>query len=158
MPNFFMKDYKSNSAVGLSESNTTFIVVLVFIALMLFGPVEPYGNLIRICYLIFIPSILWVILHFWGSKWNLDDLHNARINRTLYAIVAASLLVGAYFDFTRSYHLECDQYARTYDGQECVGDYIVVQGADIGGAMIQILFACFAGWLAFFSKTNSPEN
>jgi len=145
------KDLKK---IGLSKENINFIVILITVLLLLFGPIQPYGMIIRITYLIIIPIIIWYSLKYFGSSWNMDKISNDRLNRTLAAIVAGMLLVSAYSSYTTKYHTECDQYIQTRDGRECVGDYVTVKGADKSGMIMKLIFAGFAIW---FSVAKKPE-
>ncbi|QQR50563.1 hypothetical protein IPF86_01430 [Candidatus Nomurabacteria bacterium] len=149
--------HSSEKEIGLSSGNRSFIVGMVFVALFLFGPVEPYGFLVRIAYLIIFPSLVWLILYFWGRKWGMDKLSNDRLWRALIAIVAGVLLVQAYFSFNAKYHSECAQRIQTRDGSECVGDYVTVKGPNIEGGFLEIIFAGFAIWLAV-SKRSERED
>lgn len=40
-----------NFVYGLNEKNRNYIVTIVFVALLVFGPVQPYGLVIRFVYL-----------------------------------------------------------------------------------------------------------
>ncbi|MGK2849021.1 MAG: hypothetical protein ACSLEX_03060 [Minisyncoccota bacterium] len=133
---------------GLSEGNQNFIVILVLVFLLVFGPIEPFGLAIRFAYLIIIPILALLVLRHLGQKCNMDKLSNDRLNRALLSGIAGALLVGAYLSYTASSHTECDQYVQTREGEECVGDYITVKGPDKGSALIQILFAGIAIWYA----------
>lgn len=142
-----MKNNQTNTD-GLNEGNQNFITTLVLVILFIFGPIEPFGLVIRFAYLIIIPILTLLALRHWGEKCNMDKLSNDRLNRALLSGIAGALLVGAYLSYTASSHTECDQYVRTRDGEECVGDYITVKGPDKGNALIQILFAGIAIWYA----------
>ena len=134
---------------GLSDENRNFITLLVVGILLIFGPIEPYGLAIRFAYLISIPTLVWVALKYWGSKWEMDGQSNNQLNRVIAGGIAGALLVGAYLSYTASYHTECDQYVQTRDGEEeCVGEYITVKGPDKTNALIQILVAGIAIWYA----------
>lgn len=139
---------KSHPASGLSAENRTLITSALFGALLLFGPVQPGGLAVRIAYLIAIPSITWVALRAWGQKMNIGSATNDRIRRAVVAGIAGALLVAGYQAYTASHHLECDQFARTADGRECVGDYVKTKGGDVEGALVWALLAGFAFWYA----------
>ena len=145
-----MEDPQKKS--GLSNENIKFIVILTVIFLLLYGPIQPYGLVIRIAYLVIIPTIIWKGLKYFGKTWEMDKVSNDRLNRTLFAIVAGILLVSAYSSHASKYHTECDQYARTRDGQECVGDYTTVKGPDKSGMIMKLIFAGFAIWLSIAEK------
>jgi len=148
-------NYKNEA--GLSRENRNFLVGLVFALLLIFGPVEPYGMIIRSIYLIIIPISVYFFLKYFGKKWTMDKISNDYLNRTIVACIAGALLVGAYLSMTANYHTECDQYVRTRDGGECVGDYITVKGSDKSAAFMQVIFAGFAIWYASAKRKESDE-
>jgi len=133
---------------GFSSRNRNYVVLLVFVALLLFGPVEPYGLVIRLAYLAAIPTIIWFVLWYWGDEWDIDPLTNDRINRAITGSLTGVLLVGAYLTYTASTHSECTRSVLTRDGSECVGDYVTVGGGDKGMALMMVVFAGFAFWAA----------
>jgi len=147
-------DIKNKSKFGLSNENRNFIVTIVVIALLLFGPVEPYGIFIRFAYLIIIPVVTWFCLRHFGSRWKISEFSNNRLMRIITICIACVLLVGAYGSLTSKYHSECDEYANSIDGRECVGDYIIVKGPDKVGALFQIIIAGIAIYYAVSKKTN----
>ena len=142
-------------AYGLSEKNRNYIVGIVFVALLLLGPVQPYGLVIRFAYLAAIPAVLWLVLRYWGEKLDLSPEDNDRLNRGITAAIAGMLTVAAYQAATAKYHGECSQTVR--DGQggyECVGDTVAVMGPDYGMAFMLITFAAVAFWAATTRKSN----
>lgn len=148
--------YFQNSDSGLSDRNQKFIVILVAVILLVFGPIEPFGLVIRFAYLIIIPALIWLALRHWGKNWKMDWSSNDRLNRTLVAVIAGALLVGAYLSYTASYHAECNQYARTPEGgSECVGDYVTVKGPDKFKALVEVVFAGMAIWYAVSKRPES---
>lgn len=142
------------SVNGLSDENRKFIVILVIGILLIFGPVEPYGLAIRFAYLIIIPTLTWLALKYWGSKWEIDKQSNDQLNRVIAGGIAGALLVGAYLSYTASYHTECDQYAGRGDNRECVGDYITVKGPATSKALMEVAFAGIAIW---YAVSKRPE-
>ena len=132
---------------GLSDENRKFIVVLVAGILLFFGPVEQSG-LLWYGYLIIIPTLTWLALKHWGSKWEMDRRSNDQLSRVIAGGIAGALLVGAYLSYTASYHTECDQYAGRGDNRECVGDYITVKGPATSKALMEVAFAGIAVWYA----------
>lgn len=143
-----MGDKTETSEFGLSYKNITTITTLIFVLLLLFGPIEPYGILIRTLYLIIIPILVYIFLKYFGQKIRINKTLDDYLNRAIIACIAGGLLVGAYFSITTKYHTECNQYVNTRDGRECVGDYIQVKGIDSRGALVQIVFAGIAIWLS----------
>ncbi|MEP7351026.1 MAG: hypothetical protein ABI668_13895 [Sphingorhabdus sp.] len=140
---------------GLNEKNRNYIVTIVFVALLVFGPVQPYGRVIRFAYLAAIPALLWLTLRFGGEKLDLSPDDNDRLNRGITAAIAGMLTVAAYQEATAKYHGECTQTVR--DGQggyDCVGDTVTVMGPDYGTAFMLIAFAAVAFWAATARKSN----
>jgi len=133
---------------GLSSQNTGFLVFLVAAVLLVFGPIQPYGLVVRTVYLIAIPTSLWFALAHWRKRWRIDALTNDRVNRMLCSVVAGALLVGSYQAYTAKHHFECDQLVQTDDGTDCVGDYVRVKGGDIEEAFIMALIAATMIWVA----------
>jgi hypothetical protein len=139
---------------SLSSRNRNFIVGLIAAILLVFGPINPPGLIVRIAYLIIIPVLVWFALRFWGSRSYLGSLTNDRITRALFGAVAGALLVGAYLAYTADYHEECDQRVQTRDGSECVGDYVPVKGGDPGSALMLVFLAAFAAWGALAKHSD----
>lgn len=138
-----------NFDYGLNEKNRNYIVIIVFVALLVFGPVQPYGLVIRFTYLAAIPALLWLALRYGGEKLDLTPDDNDRLNRGITAAIAGILTVAAYQAATAKYHGECTQTVR--DGQrgyECVGDTATIMGPDYGMASMWIAFAAAAFWAA----------
>lgn len=126
----------------LSPSNRTFIVTAFLVVLLLFGPVEPYGLVVRVAYLVALPAAAWWILTFLGKFFDLDQVTNDRISRALPASVAGALLLAACLSFTAESHSECTHLVRATDGsRECVGDDVTVPGPDYGIGLMYILLA-----------------
>lgn len=138
----------NNQPLGLSSGNKKVLVVLLFVVLLIFGPIEPYGLVVRTAYLIVLPILLWFSLGYFGRKWEIDDQTNDRLFRAILGIIAGAMFVGAYLSLTSKYHSECTQSVQTRDGTECVGDYISVPGADKSGAFILIILGATAAYYA----------
>ncbi len=133
---------------GLNSNNRNLLVGLLFVVLLIWGPIEPYGMVVRIAYLIALPALLWLGLGYFGSKWKGDELANDRLARGIAGIIAGAFFIGAYLSFTAPYHTECTQSVQTRDGTECVGDYVTAKGRDVSGAFIQVVFGALATWYA----------
>jgi len=142
-------------AYGLSEKNRNYIVGIVFVALLVFGPVQPYGMVIRVAYLAAIPAIFWLALRYVGGKLNMDPFDNDRLNRGITAAIAGMLIVTAYQSATATHHGECTQTVRDGQGEyDCVGDIVKSKGPDRGIAIMWIVFAGVAFWVATSRKSN----
>jgi hypothetical protein len=144
-----------NLVYGLNEKNRNYIVTIVFVALLVFGPVQPYGLVIRIAYLAAIPALLWLALRYGGEKLDLNQNDNDRLNRGITAAIAGMLTVAAYEAATAKYHGECTQTVRDGQGEyACVGDIVTVIGPDYGMALMWISFAVAAFWAATTRRSN----
>lgn len=133
---------------GLNSNNRNLLVIMLFVILLIWGPIAPYGMVVRIGYLIILPALLWLGLGYVGSKWKADEMANNRLARGVAGIIAGALFVGAFLSFTAPYHTECTQSARTSDGTECVGDYVSVKGRDLSGTFILVGLGALATWYA----------
>lgn len=143
-----------NKESGLSSTNRNLLALLVFVVLLLWGPIALYGMVIRTVYLIVLPALLWFGLRYFGSKWEADELANERLTRGIAGILAGALFVGAYLSFNAAYHSECTQTVRSRDEYECVGDYVRVPGGDRSGAFILAMFGILATWYAVAKHTE----
>lgn len=139
---------------GLSSRNRSAVAWLVFFALLIFGPVEPYGLTIRLIYLIAIPLLVWLTLTHLGKLLRVDASANDRVSRAIAATIAGLLLATAYAMFASSYHTVCDQAVRTFDGYECVGDYVTKKGRDLGSVLMWLALAGVAFWYAVAERSE----
>ena len=137
-----------NEKPGLSRSNRGLITTIVFIILLLWGPIEPYGQVVRTIYLVAIPVLLWLVLGYFGSKWKAGELENDRLSRGIAGIIAGVFFVGAYLTATAAYHSECTKEVRTTDGGECVGDYVPVKGPDKFDVLVLVGLGIASAWYA----------
>ena len=136
----------------MSERNRKYIAILIFVALLMFGPVQSTGLVIRLAYLIVVPTAVWFGLKRLGERWDLDPELDERISRALTASLSGVLFVIAYHEISLTHHMECSQWVPTRDGQECVGDDVMVKGGDFAGAAISLLLGCFAFWHAISER------
>ncbi|MDP2637539.1 MAG: hypothetical protein Q8P26_00565 [Candidatus Levybacteria bacterium] len=143
---------------GLSSGNRKLLVGILFIVLLLWGPINPYGIIFRIAYLILLPTLLWLSLRHFGRKWDGGKSANDRLTRGILGIIAGVLFVGAYLSFTATYHSECTQSARAGDGgYECVGDYISVPGPNKVGGVMSVAFGIIAAWYAISKRDDNSS-
>lgn len=141
-------------AAGISAGNRFFFVALAFFAALILVPNEPHGMVVRILGLIAIPSFVWLAITY-SAKWlKMSAVTNVRLARTIGGAITALLLVGAYSSFTSDFHEACTAHEMTRDGQECVGDYVTVEGPDRGQGIMLIMLAAFAGWISVFAKSD----
>jgi hypothetical protein len=136
----------------MSEINRSYITTLAFFALLMLGPIQPYGLAIRFAYLLALPTAVWFGLKWFGERWHVDAEFDERINRALTASLSGVFFVIAYHEFTLTHHMECSQWVPTRDGQECVGDDVVVKGGDIVGGAISLLVCSLAFWHAISKR------
>ena len=140
---------------GLSSGNINYIVALIFFALLTFGPVEPYGLVVRVLYLIAVPLVLWFALRFFGRLLNLEPRDNDHISRAITASISGMLIVAAYQRYTAKYHAVCTQSVRDgQGGSECVGDFVTALGPDKGTGFALVVFAGLAFWLAIARRPS----
>ena len=66
--------------LGLNRRNIKLLTGLVFVILLLFGPVDPCGIVIRLAYLIFIPVLIFYFLKHFGGNIKLDKIQNDYLN------------------------------------------------------------------------------
>jgi hypothetical protein len=128
---------------GFSNSNRNYIVGLVFFALLMLGPVQPYGMMVRTIYLIAIPVAVWFALRLIGKHLDIDTQNNDYINRAITASLAGMLVLAAYQAATAERHVGCTRSAP--DG-DCIGEFITKSGPDKGTAFMLVLFAGVAFW------------
>lgn len=141
---------------GINSTNRNLLVIILAAILLLFGPIEPYGMVVRTAYTIILPTLLWLYLKYFGHTWEADESDNDRLNRAIVAMIAGALFVGAYLNFTATYHSECTQYARSGDGgHECVGDYATASGPNKVGGVMSVGFGIAAAWYAISKKSDS---
>jgi hypothetical protein len=125
----------------------TILAWIVFGALLLFGPVEPYGLIVRTAYLVLIPAATWLVSRWTVRRWRISQAFTHRLVPVLWGAFGGTLLCGAYQSATSTYHLACTQEIMTRDGKECVGDEVPVEGPDLGMAFFLVLASGFAFWV-----------
>jgi len=132
---------------GLSRTNRNYVVGLVFFLLLLFGPVQPYGLVVRFAYLAVIPAMLWLALYFGGRHLDIDAIMNDHITRAITAGLAGALVVAAFVAFTADYHFDCAQVVPDGSG-DCVGEQVMKSGADYVRGFMATMLAVVAFWIA----------
>lgn len=137
---------------GFSSKNRSYVTTLVFVALLVFDPVQPYGMVAKTVSLIALPGAVWLILRYLGSRWDLDAIANDRINRAITASIAGMFAVASYQAFTAKYHRECTRSVRDGDGSDCIGEWIAVAGPDQAQGLTWLFVA-----VLFFSYSVMRE-
>ncbi len=128
-----------------------YLVGVVAVVLLIYGPIDrtwPMWLLIRIAYLVVIPTVAWYLLRWAWMRWCPDDATEQRLNRTLAGVTAGVLLVCVILAAQTKHHFVCTEEVGSGDGRECVGDYVRVPGPDLGGAFMLTIAAGFAFWLS----------
>ena len=142
---------------GLSSNNRNLLTIISLVILLLWGPVAPYGLVVRIIYLAVLPTSVWFILGYLGGKWKADESANNRLARGVAGIIAGALFIGAYLAFTAHYHTQCTQSVQTRDGSECVGDYVTVPGRDLTGTFIFTALGIIAAWYSISNHDDTSD-
>jgi hypothetical protein len=126
-----------------------FLVGALAFGLLVWGPIDhdwPAWFLVRVLYLVAVPAVAWFVLGWIWRAWRPDAVTEDRLSRTIAGTTAGVLLVGAVLAARTQHHFECTQEVRSRDGYECVGDYVLVPGPDLGQAFLLTLAAGFAFW------------
>lgn len=136
-----------------------YIVGVVFVSLLIWGPIDHSWTLwllIRTTYLILIPLLVWFLLKWVWSFWQPSIESEDRLERALASATGGVLFVLAIIEATAKTHIGNTLSIQTRDGIEDVGDYIILQGANWGGALILFIIAAFAFWYSI-SKRESKQ-
>ncbi len=149
-----MTERSNQPKTCLSDENINLINGLVFFALLIFGPIEPYGLAVRILYLIGIPILVWLVLKYIGGYWRADKLENDRLTRFIAAVLAVALFIGAINAFREKSHASCTQYTKSNYGQECVGDYVPASGPDLAQGFLLAGAGIMATWYSVFRRDD----
>ena len=83
---------------------------------------------------------------FFGN--NMSHIANIRLGRALYGMFSGILLAIAYGTILETSHLECTQTVSSGMERECVGEYQIVDGPNIVGVVMSIIFALMFLYLA----------
>lgn len=138
-----------------------YIVGVVFFSLLIWGPIDHSLNLwllIRITYLIIIPVLVWFLLKWLWNYWQPSLETEDRLERSLASATSGVLFVLAIIEATRKFHIGNTMTVQTRDGWEDVGDYIIMQGANWGGAFILFIFAIIAFWYSISKRDSVKKN
>ncbi|MFZ1520058.1 MAG: hypothetical protein WAU11_14870 [Ignavibacteriaceae bacterium] len=132
-----------------------YIVFVVFLSLLIWVPFNHSWELwllFRIASLILVPFLMWFILKLLWQSWKPSIETEDRIERTLAGVTSGALFVLAIIEATTKSHVENSLSIQTRDGFEDVGDYIIQQGANWGGAIVLIILALFAFWFSISKR------
>ncbi len=149
---------RDRNRVGLSSENRQFITGIIFVLLLIAGPVPigTHGVLVRIGYLTAIPTFVWAMLRL-ATNLKIDDRLNEQINRGLTAAIAGALMLTSYQTYTAKFHLECTRTVPDGDGGECVGDYVRVPGGHKGESLMWAVFGVLAFAHALARRPDSAD-
>lgn len=78
---------------GLNADSIRYLIGFEVGLLVLFGPIQPYGIVIRLLYLILIPTITYFILKYIGKNWDAGELENDRLQRSIIGVGGGLLLL-----------------------------------------------------------------
>ena len=137
------------------------ISIALFILLLIYGPIYDWtgGMIVRISYLIILPSGLWFLLGWLWDKFYIDHDKDQIIERITYGLIGLFLILQGILAFIAKDHIDNTKWIYTRDGYEAVGDDILVQGPDyvISFALIILgLFVVFG--LALPGKKNNKQD
>jgi hypothetical protein len=144
----------SPAGTALGEEIRHWIVGLIALGLLIFGPIDhdsPYGIAVRLGYLVLVPLAVWIGLAGFWRIWRPDRSAEVRLGRALAGTLAGMLLIGSLLASQDEYHLVCTEEVSTGDETECVGDYVPVPGPD---AFEVVLLAGLA--IAAFRVASAP--
>lgn len=133
----------------------------IFAILLIWGPIDhswPAWLAIRIGYLIIVPLVIWLLL---GWVWNLWDPNNKleiTLERMLSGIICIVLLVLATLEAISKIHIGNDQWIRTRDGMEAVGEDIVLQGPDWRAVIVLVIIALLVLWFGVLKKGGKTSD
>ena len=136
-------------------SSRRYIVFAVFISLLIWVPIDHSWELwllFRIAYLILLPLLTWFLLKWLWQLWKPSIETEDRLERTLAGVTSGALFVLAIIEVTAKTHIENTMSKQTRDGIEDVGDYIIQQGANWGGAIVLIIIALLAFWFSISKR------
>ena len=80
------------------------------------------------------------------------------MERALAGATSGVLFVLAIIEATRKYHIGNTMTVQTRDGWEDVGDYIILHGANWGGAFILFISAIIAFWYSISKRDSVKKN
>jgi hypothetical protein len=132
-----------------------YFIVVIIISLLIWGPINNSWSgwlVIRLGYLILIPTIVWFLLGGIWNKWQLSTKLDNALVRILSSLNCVALLIMAFFETQRETHFENTKWVRTYDGMEAVGEDIMVKGPDWGNAFILIILVALIFWFGVLKK------
>jgi hypothetical protein len=120
-------------------------------ALVLWGPRGSswQEELMEGIYFVGLPVATWWALEFTWRFWKPSARTQDLLCRALLVGTAVILLAGVYDALEMPAHYVCSKEVMTRDGTECVGEDVLVPGADRGQVIFLSGAAAWALWAAF---------
>lgn len=137
-----------------------YLVGIVFIALLICGPIDhswPAWLVIRISYLIVIPVIVWFLLKFIWRIWQPNTEAEDRLIRALASATSGVLFLLAIHELMSNTHIGNTMWIQTHEGQEAVGEDIILRGPDWGAVIILFILSIILFWYST-SKREEKNN
>ncbi len=137
-----------------------YLSVIVFLALLIYGPVNhswPGWFAIRLGYLILLPYGLWFLMGWVWDRLNINKHQEKVLERLLSVLVGSFLIFQAILQVTAKTHIGNTNWIRTREGIEDVGDDILLKGPDYGNAIVLLVIALIFIIYGIFSKEKIPK-
>lgn len=132
-----------------------FIVGIVFIALLIWGPIDhswPAWLAIRISYLIVFPVVIWFFLKWIWIIWQPNTELEDRLIRAIASATSGVFFVLAILELVSNTHIGNTMWIQTREGREAVGDDIILQGPDWVAAIILFILCAISFWHSISSR------
>ncbi len=137
-----------------------YLAGVTFVALLFWGPIDyswPAWLAIRIGYIIVIPFLIWLILGWIWSRWELSPKVEYILTRVLAAMIFITLVVYAILEATSKTHVGNTKWIQTREGMEAVGDDIILTGPDWFNVLIFVAIAAFVFWFGVLDKGSKDK-
>ena len=112
------------------------LVAIYVVAAIYWGPNPNFLGLpyvVRVLYLIVLPSVVWLALIPVWRKWRPDKGTERKLFSATALALGAALFFGAGITSQAASHLECTELQKVgHQDAECVGEYISVPGPNKG--------------------------
>lgn len=132
-----------------------YIVGIVFFVLLIWGPIDHSWTawiIVRVSYLIIIPILFWYILKYIWYYCKPSIETEDRFERALTGATSGVLTTLAIIEASSKTHIGNSMRILTRDGWEDVGNDVILQGANWGGAIVLFFFAAIAFWYSVSKK------
>lgn len=133
----------------------------IFILLLIWGPIynsASNGLAIRVGYLVIIPFTVSLLLGWIWNKWEINDKTEILLNRILSATISVALISLAIIQATSNSHIENNEYIRTNDGMEAVGDDILLRGPNWRNIIVILIIAGIIFWHGVLKRKSKKNN